>query len=137
MKKVKIDGRICIGPTQSQPEIQILANRLRQSADELKHLSGLLKVTGTETALKILYLLSIEKELCVCDIADVLDMKVSTISHQLKKLSTHKIVISERRGKTIFYSLKKNKFTETLRNLFSIIDQVYADASTFSIFVTK
>ncbi|MGB9774107.1 MAG: ArsR/SmtB family transcription factor [Bacteroidota bacterium] len=137
MRKVKIDGKTCIGPTQSQPEIQVLANRLRQSADELKHLSELLKVAGTETALKVLYLLSIEKELCVCDIADVLDMKVSAISHQLKKLSTYRLVVSERRGKTIFYSLKKNKFTQNLRNLFSTIDEVYADANKFSIFVTK
>jgi len=137
MKKVKIDGKVCIGPTQSRPELINLANTVRQNEDELKILSELFSIVGNETRLKILYLLSHEKELCVCDIADVLNMKVSAISHQLKKLKAYHLVRSERRSQTIFYSLKRNKFTETLKEFFEVIDKIYVDASAFSVFVTK
>lgn len=137
MKKVKIDGKVCVGPTQSKPELINLANTIKQGEDELKALSELLNIAGNETRLKILYLLSIERELCVCDIAEVLNMKVSAISHQLKKLKAYRLVKSERKGQTIFYSLAKNRFTMVLKELFEVISEVYADVNTFSIFTTN
>jgi DNA-binding transcriptional ArsR family regulator len=137
MKKVKVNGKTCIGPTQSQPEIILLKKRIKQSTDEIKNLSLLFKIAGTETALKILYLLSIERELCVCDMAEILEMNVSAISHQLKRLSLFRLVTSERRGRTIFYSLRKNQFNEYLKGLFAIIDEVYEGTNNSSIFTTK
>ncbi len=134
MRKVKIDGKICVGPTQSKPELINLANILKRSDDELRALSELFNIAGNETRLKILYLLSREKELCVCDIAEVLNMKVSAISHNLKKLKAYRFVKSERKGQTVFYSLAKNRFTVMLEDLFEVISEVYADVNTFSIF---
>lgn len=134
MRKVKIDGKTCVGPTQSKPELVNLSNIIKQSNDELGALSELLSITGNETRLKILYLLSLERELCVCDIAEVLNMKVSAISHQLKKLKAYRLVKSERKGQTVFYSLVKSKFTTVLKELFDVISEVYADVNTFSIF---
>ena len=77
-----------------------------QMPDEevLYDLAELYKIFGDSTRIKILYAL-FEAELCVCDIAQVLDMTQSAISHQLRLLKASKLVKFRREGKTIFYSL--------------------------------
>ena len=67
-------------------------------------LSELYKVFGDSTRIKILYVL-FEAEMCVCDIAELLHMTQSAISHQLRVLKQSKLVKFRREGKTIFYSL--------------------------------
>lgn len=62
------------------------------------------KVFGDTTRIKILYVL-LQSELCVCDLADVLQMSQSAISHQLRVLKQMKLVKNRREGKTVFYSL--------------------------------
>ena len=70
----------------------------------LYDLAELYKVFGDSTRIKILYVL-FEAEMCVCDIAQVLGMTQSAISHQLRVLKQSKLVKFRREGKTIFYSL--------------------------------
>lgn len=72
--------------------------------EELFDLAELFKVFGDSTRIKILYLL-FETELCVCDIAQLLGMTQSAISHQLQVLKKSKLVKYRRAGKTVFYSL--------------------------------
>ena len=67
-------------------------------------LSELYKVFGDSTRIKILYAL-FEAEMCVCDIAALLGMTQSAISHQLRVLKQSQLVKFRRDGKTIFYSL--------------------------------
>ena len=67
-------------------------------------LAELFKVFGDSTRIKILYLL-FESEMCVCDIAQMLRMTQSAISHQLAVLKKSKLVKYRRDGKTVFYSL--------------------------------
>ena len=67
-------------------------------------LSELFKVFGDSTRIRILYVL-FEAEVCVCDIAEVLNMSQSAISHQLRVLKQAKLVKFRREGKTISYSL--------------------------------
>lgn len=62
------------------------------------------KVMGDGTRFRILYALD-KEELCVCDLAQVLEMSVSAISHQLKRLRDSQLVKSRREGKNVFYSL--------------------------------
>lgn len=47
----------------------------------------------------------LEAEVCVCDLAELLDMTQSAISHQLRVLKQMKLVKNRREGKTVFYSL--------------------------------
>ena len=54
--------------------------------------------------MKILYVLQ-KSEMCVCDLAQTLDMTQSAISHQLRLLKQMKLVVNRREGKTVFYSL--------------------------------
>lgn len=71
---------------------------------EVAGLSELFKVLGDETRTKILYLLSL-KELCVCDIAGILEMSLPAISHHLRLLKALRLVKYRREGKMVFYSL--------------------------------
>ncbi len=64
----------------------------------------LLKVFGDSTRIRIIFVLC-ESEMCVCDIAKLLEMTQSAISHQLRVLKQARLVKSRREGKTIFYSI--------------------------------
>lgn len=72
--------------------------------EELYDLAELFKIFGDSTRIKILYVLS-EQEMCVCDIAQLLNMTQSAISHQLRVLKQSHLVKFRRDGKTVFYSL--------------------------------
>lgn len=72
--------------------------------ETLYDLAELFKVFGDSTRIRILYVL-FEAEVCVCDIAEVLNMTQSAISHQLRVLKQSKLVRSRREGKTVYYSL--------------------------------
>ena len=72
--------------------------------DELYDLAEIFKVFGDSTRIKILYVL-FESEMCVCDIAELLGMTQSAISHQLRSLKQSRLVKARREGKTVFYSL--------------------------------
>ena len=67
-------------------------------------LTELFRIFGDSTRIRILYVL-FEAEMCVCDIAALLGMTQSAISHQLKALKNARLVKSRRDGKTVFYSL--------------------------------
>lgn len=70
----------------------------------LSDLADLFKIFGDSTRIKILYAL-LRSELCVCDIADLLGLTQSAISHQLRVLRGSKLVKFRRDGKTLYYSL--------------------------------
>ncbi len=72
--------------------------------DTLYDLTELFRVFGDSTRIRILYVL-FESEMCVCDIAALLGLTQSAISHQLRALKTARLVKSRREGKTVFYSL--------------------------------
>ncbi len=72
--------------------------------ETLYDLAELYKVFGDSTRIKILYVL-FSSEVCVCDIAQLLGMSLSAISHQLRILKQAKLVRARREGKTVFYSL--------------------------------
>ena len=77
----------------------------RMPAEELMYgLADFYKVFGDATRVKILCVL-LESEMCVCDIAQLLNMTQSAISHQLQVLKKSKLVKYRRDGKTVFYSL--------------------------------
>lgn len=82
---------------------------------DLYDLAELFKVFGDSTRIRILYVL-FESEMCVCDIAQLLNMTQSAISHQLRILKQSKLVKSRREGKSVFYSLADS-------HVYSIINQ--------------
>lgn len=85
-------------------ELQKKVNEQMPEEDELYDLAELFKVFGDSTRIRILFVL-FEAEVCVCDLADILNMTQSAVSHQLKILKQAKLVKSRREGKSVFYSL--------------------------------
>ncbi len=72
--------------------------------DSLFDLAELYKIFGDSTRIKILYAL-FEAELCVCDIATLIGMSISAVSHQLRILKQASLVNFRRDGKSVYYSL--------------------------------
>lgn len=78
--------------------------RIMPDEELLYDLAELYKVFGDSTRIKILFALY-ESEMCVCDIAALLNMTQSAISHQLRVLKQNKLVKFRRDGKEVYYSL--------------------------------
>jgi ArsR family transcriptional regulator len=72
--------------------------------ENLYDLAELFKVFGDTTRIKILWALA-ESDMCVCDIAVLLNMTQSAISHQLRVLKQARLVKNRKEGKIVFYSL--------------------------------
>ena len=72
--------------------------------DDIFDLAELFKIFGDSTRMRILFVL-FEEEVCTCDLAAVLKMTSSAISHQLNALKRAKLVKTRRDGKSVFYSL--------------------------------
>ncbi len=84
-----------------------IVNHVREKMPEdekLYDLAELFKVFGDTTRIKILWALA-EAELCVCDIAVLLNMTQSAISHQLRVLKQARLVRYRKDGKVVYYSL--------------------------------
>ncbi len=82
-------------------------NASMATEDELYEMSELFKVFGDSTRTRILSGLAVS-EMCVCDIADLLKMTKSAISHQLRILRQTKLVKVRKQGKEVYYSLADN-----------------------------
>lgn len=84
----------------------IVDNTLKRMADEdtFNKLAEFFKILGDNTRVKILFAID-QNEMCVCDIANVLNMTKSSISHQLGSLRRCGIVKCRKVGKEVFYSL--------------------------------
>ena len=85
------------------------------SDETLCDLADLYKVFGDTTRVKILYSL-FESELCVMEIAELLGMNQSAISHQLQILRRQKLVGTKRDGKTVIYFLADDHVAKILNN---------------------
>ena len=81
---------------------------------ELGRLADLFKTFGDGTRIRILYVL-FEAEVCVCDLAKLLGMTQSAVSHQLRVLKQARLIKSRRDGKTVFYSLADDHVATLLR----------------------
>ncbi len=68
------------------------------------NLAGFYKIIGDKTRCKLLFAL-MQNEMCVCDLANVLSMTKSSISHQLSKMRVYGVVKCRREGKEVYYSL--------------------------------
>ncbi len=86
------------------PELLDTVQAQLPDEEQLMDLAELFKIFGDTTRIRILFVL-FECEVCVCDLAELLHMTPSAVSHQLSILKRNKLVKSRRDGKSIFYSL--------------------------------
>ena len=101
MKKTEVE--CCDITCIHDDKVRTVRQRMPEE-ERLKELADFYKVLADATRIKILWIL-LESEMCVCDIAQLLGMTQSAISHQLQVLKKSKLVKYRREGKTVFYSL--------------------------------
>ena len=103
MAKLEEGMEVCES-CEVQENLLKIVNEKMPEETELYDLAELFKVFGDSTRMRILFVL-FEAEVCVCDLAEALNMTQSAISHQLRILKQNKLVKSRREGKSVFYSL--------------------------------
>ena len=97
------DSDICEIESIHDDEVNRVKSTMLDDAEFL-NLSDLFKIFGDATRVKILFALS-KGELCVCDLAAVLNMSQSAISHQLRLMRGNNLVKFRKEGKMAYYSL--------------------------------
>ena len=101
--KGKNENLICAGHFMEAEKLMEIKTDL-DGEGELSKLGNIFKAMGDQNRLKIIYVLS-KSQLCVCDIATLLNMTQSSISHHLKVLRDLNLVKFEKKGKLVVYSL--------------------------------
>jgi DNA-binding transcriptional ArsR family regulator len=96
------------------PEKIEAARRQSASSRDLARLSQMFKLLGDPTRLKILMAL-LAVEMCVCDLAALLAISESAVSHQLRRLKDRMLVKSRRQGQVLYYSLNDDHVTDLIR----------------------
>lgn len=104
--------------SQYSLSVEAEAEALRASLLEVAGISELFKALADETRTKILHLIS-HRELCVCDLAFLLEMSLPAVSHHLRFLKTLRLVKTRKEGKNVFYSLEDD-------HVLSLIEQARA-----------
>lgn len=113
-KNMENDIEVCECHVVHKETVESVRNVMPEN-QKFDYMGELFKSFGDPTRLKILYALS-NKEMCVCDIAALLDMSQSAISHQLRVLRNVRLVKNRKVGKTVYYSLDDN-------HVFTILEQ--------------
>ena len=98
------DRMLCCEETEVHESAVEQVRRQLPEDEVLYDLAELFKIFGDSTRVKILYAL-LESVLCVCDIAKLMEVSQSAVSHQLRVLKGSKLVKFRREGKTLYYSL--------------------------------
>ncbi|MFY0545754.1 ArsR/SmtB family transcription factor [Brevibacillus sp. H7] len=80
-------------------------NRLKPRVSESQGVAKIFKALADDTRAKIIYVLSLENELCVCDIASIIGSSIANTSHHLRLLRNMGLAKYRKEGKLVFYSL--------------------------------
>lgn len=80
-------------------------NKVKPLIKEIEGVEEIFKALADPTRLKIAYALTLTEELCVHDVASVIESSTSTASHHLRLLKDMKLAKHRRQGKLVFYSL--------------------------------
>ena len=110
-KRAVLSGEIC--------EIfsfdEMLVTRIKKQIAGLEGLAGIFKVLGDETRARIVYALSQADQLCVCDIAQIVELSLPAVSHHLRVLRELDIARARKEGKLVFYSLADDHVASLVR----------------------
>jgi len=98
-------------------DVIMRAKKVMPDINQFRTLSNLYKMFADSTRLKIMWALSKER-MCVCDLAVLLGITKSAVSHQLKSLRLANLVHNEKEGKNVYYSLTDKHVLEMLKNGF-------------------
>lgn len=112
----------CVRVFADLEQIKNCREKVKTAHKSLSRLSSILALAGNDVRLKIVYLLEEEKELCPCDLSDILGMSVPAVSQHLRKLKDGGLVQTRKEGQTIYYSLSEEHLS-ILKPFFKHINQ--------------
>ncbi len=115
----------CIRLYADPIQIKNCKEKVENTAEAFSKMASVLALAGNEVRLKILYLLEEEKELCPCDLSDILGMSIPAISQHLRKMKDGGIIQNRKDRQTIYYSLKREHL-KMLRALFRYVNELNA-----------
>jgi len=113
----------CIRLYADPIQIKNCKEKIENTANAFSQMSSVLSLAANDARLKILYLLEEEKELCPCDLSDILSMSIPAVSQHLRKMKDGGIIKARKEGQTIFYSLKPEHL-KMLRSLFKYVNEL-------------
>lgn len=97
---------------EQQPEMcetycfdEAVVTRIKPRIEEVSGVESLFKALSDATRLKIIYALTLEDELCVCDVANIIGATTATASHHLRYLRNMGLAKYRKKGKLVFYSV--------------------------------
>ena len=117
-----MNGNTCLRLYADQAQINSCKDKLKTAQRSFSQLSPILALTGNEVRLKMIYLLDEEKELCPCDLADILGMTIPAVSQHLRKLKDGGLIESRKEGQTIYYSLMQENL-KIIQPFFKLINK--------------
>ncbi|MEX0679995.1 MAG: metalloregulator ArsR/SmtB family transcription factor [Balneolales bacterium] len=117
-----MNKQTCIREVADLNQINTCIRVLHEVEPSILKLTDILKLVGNEMRLKILFLLDKEKELCPCDLSDILDLSIPAVSQHLRKLKDGGLLKTHRDGKQILYSLQ-DPYREILQPLFGQLNK--------------
>jgi len=115
LEKVPLPKDTCDIFYVDEAKVTSVAAKLKRN-DKIDDLSEIFKLIGDPTRLKIILALK-EEELCVCDLATLLGITRSAVSHQLRLLRGLRLVKVRREGKMAYYSLKDCHITMLIQTV--------------------
>lgn len=113
---------ICKNTKSSKKELTSIHDNI-PSEEQIHNLAELFKIFGDSTRIKIIYTIY-KKELCVHDIANVINMTHSSVSHQLKNLKQARLVKSRKDGKEVYYTLDDEHIEKIFKLSLEHIEEV-------------
>jgi len=82
-----------------------IVKKVRPKVQQMPKIDAIFKALSNPTRLKVAYALTVEDELCVCDVANIIESSNATASHHLRTLKEQHIATIRRDGKRVFYTL--------------------------------
>lgn len=104
MKKA-IDANSCIRLDRDESQIMRCKEKIEHVNAPLSQIAQVFALSGNLVRLKILFLLKEEQKLCVCDLSEILEMKIPAVSQHLRKMKDARLLVTERAGTIIFYQI--------------------------------
>lgn len=129
MREDKID---CSAPERRPGQLLALRDALARQRVSLQRMAQHYALLGGETRLKILALLGRADELCVCDLARVLEMTPAAVSQHLSRLRAGSLVNSRRDGMTIYYRLSEHASATVVSPRLELADGLEANGEEIS-----
>ena len=117
-----MNGNTCLRLYADQAQINSCKDKLKTAQRSFSQLSPILALASNEVRLKMIYLLDEEKELCPCDLADILGMTIPAVSQHLRKLKDGGLIESRKAGQTIYYSLMQENL-KIIQPFFKLINK--------------